>query len=138
MSIRNMAAILGLMTLAFMGGRVSQAESKPRVFELRTYTATEGKLSALESRFRDHTLKLFERHGMTNVVYTVPIDSPDHERKLIYLLAHNSREEAAKSWDAFRKDPEWVKAREESEKDGKLTEKVESVFLAPTDFSPLK
>lgn len=138
MSIRKMAAILGLMALAFWGGRVSQAGSKPRVFELRTYTATEGKLSALESRFRDHTLKLFERHGMTNVVYTVPIDGPDHERKLIYLLAHNSREEAAKSWDAFRKDPEWVKAREESEKDGKLTEKVESVFLAPTDFSPLK
>lgn len=138
MSIQKTAAIVGLMALAFLGGRVSQAESKARVFELRTYTATEGKLSALESRFRDHTLKLFERHGMTNVVYTVPIDSPDHERKLIYLLAHNSREEAAKSWDAFRKDPEWVKAREESEKDGKLTEKVESVFLAPTDFSPLK
>jgi hypothetical protein len=109
-----------------------------RVFELRTYTAAPGKFDALNKRFRDHTVRLFTKHGMTHVGYWTPADAPLAENTLIYVLAHQSREAAKKSWDAFRSDPEWTKARDESQKDGTLTSKVESVFLNPTDYSPIK
>lgn len=109
-----------------------------RVFEMRTYTTPPGKLEALKTRFRDHTVKLFEKHGMTNVGYWVPQDGPLAENTLVYILAHSSREAAAKSWAGFRGDPDWVKARAASEKDGPLTTKVESVFLSPVDFSAIK
>ncbi len=109
-----------------------------RVFELRTYTAAPGKMAALNARFRDHTCKLFEKHGMTNIGYWNPADPNEAEKKLVYLLAFPSREAAEKSWQAFRNDPEWKTAREASEKNGRLVEKVESVFLSPTDYSPLK
>ncbi len=111
------------------------------VYELRTYTTNEGKLDGLDARFRDHTMALFVRHGMTNVLYTHPTDADKGAgHTLTYLIAHASREAATKSWDAFRADPEWVKARTESEKDGSLLIKdgVKSVFLTPTDFSALK
>ena len=115
-----------------------------RVFELRTYTTTKGNLGALDARFRDHTMKLFEKHGMTNVVYwhLAPGDKAA-ENTLIYLLAHDSQDAAKKSFDAFRQDPDWVKARTESEAKagGSLTEAkggVVSEFLKPTDYSPLK
>ena len=109
-----------------------------RVFELRTYTAAPGKLDALHKRFRDHTVTLLTKHGMSHVGYWKPIDAPLAENTLIYLLAHESRDAATKSWAAFRADPEWIKVRDESQKDGPLTTKVESVFLSPTDYSPLK
>ena len=116
-----------------------QAQAANRVFELRTYTAPPGKLDALNKRFRDHTVRLFTKHGMTNVGYWTPTDAPLSENTLIYVLAHSSREAAKKSWDAFRSDPEWIKARDESQKDGSLTAKPpESVFLQPTDYSPIK
>src|SRR4051812_14618648 len=114
------------------------------VFELRTYTATKGNLGNLNDRFKDHTIKLFEKHGMQNVVYwNVLKGEKDDDKMLIYLLAHKSKEEAAKSFDAFRKDPDWLAAREASEKKGggSLTEPkggVVSEFLKPTDYSPLK
>lgn len=110
----------------------------PRVFELRTYVAAEGKLPELLARFRNHTVKLFEKHGMTNVGYFVPADEPGKNTTLIYLLSHESRDAAKKSWDAFRTDPAWVKARTESEVNGRLTAKVESVYLDATDFSKMK
>lgn len=121
------------------------AAQKPgRVFELRTYTATKGNLPALDARFRDHTVKLFEKYGMTNVVYwhLVP-DQKGAEDALVYLLAHKSQDAAKASFDAFRKDPAWVAAREASEAKagGSLTEPkggVVSEFLVPTDYSPLK
>jgi hypothetical protein len=110
-----------------------------RVFELRSYTAPEGKLAALDSRFRDHTLKLFAKHGMTNLGYFHPADADKGAANtLIYFLAHASREAAAASWKGFREDPEWQKVLTESQKDGKLTTKVESVVLKPVDFSRLK
>ena len=110
-----------------------------RVFELRTYTTPEGKLPNLDARFRDHTVKLFEKHGMTNLGYFHPTDADKGAGKtLIYFLAHKSREAAAESFKAFREDPEWVKARTSSEKDGKITAKVESLFLKPVDFSAIK
>ena len=116
---------------------VANAQSN-RVFEIRTYTAAPGKFDALNKRFRDHTVKLFTKHGMAHVGYWIPADPPLSENTLIYVLAHSSREAAKKSWDAFRSDPEWLKARDESQKDGSLTTKVESVFLNPTDYSPIK
>ena len=145
----NVVRILGAVALAgigFVAGRASGSDTVveasqqqgTRVFELRTYTTHPGKLDALHKRFRDHTVKLFEKHGMTNVVYTTPMDSPASENTLIYLLAHKSREAGKASWEAFRKDPEWVKARTESEVPGPIVVKADSVFLTPTDYSPMK
>ena len=110
-----------------------------RCFELRTYYAAPGKLEALNARFRDHTCALFKQHGMEIVGFWIPMDKESGaENKLVYMLAHKSREAATQSWKDFGNDPEWKKARTESEVNGKLTEKVESVFLSATDYSPLK
>ncbi|MBC7928385.1 MAG: NIPSNAP family protein [Bryobacteraceae bacterium] len=106
-----------------------------RVYELRTYYTLEGKLDALLARFRDHTTKLFEKHGMTNIGYWVSQDKPN---RLIYVLSYPSTDAAKASWDAFRKDPEWVKARDASEAAGKIVEKIDSVYMSPADFSKLK
>ena len=110
-----------------------------RCFELRTYHAAPGKLEVLNARFRDHTCALFKKHGMEIVGFWIPTDKDKGaENTLVYMLVHKSREEAKKSWEAFQNDPEWKKVRAESEVNGKLTDKVESVFLAATDYSPLK
>lgn len=114
------------------------AQSSGPVYELRTYTTVEGRLDALLARFRDHTTKLFEKHGMKNVGYWVPADEPRSKNTLVYILRHESREAAKKSWEAFRKDPDWIKARTASEASGKIVEKVESIYLTPTAFSALK
>jgi hypothetical protein len=114
---------------------LAAADKDTRVFEMRTYYAAPGKLEALHARFRDHTAKLFTRHGMENIGYFVPLgDNP--ENKLVYFLAYPTREARDKSWAAFLADPAWVKAKAESEKGGKLVEKVEQRFLAVTDYSP--
>lgn len=112
----------------------SAADKDPRVFEMRTYFAAPGKLDDLNARFRNHTVKLFEKHGMTNLGYWMPIENPDN--KLIYVLAFPSREARDASFKAFGADEAWKKARAESEANGKLVAKVESVFLSATDFSP--
>ncbi|MFO0841196.1 MAG: NIPSNAP family protein [Gemmataceae bacterium] len=109
-----------------------------RVFEMRTYFAAPGKMKALHARFRDHTCKLFKRHGMEVVGFWSPIDEKEAEAKMVYILAYPSKAAADGSWKAFREDPDWVKAKGESERDGTLVAKVESVFLSPTDYSPLK
>jgi hypothetical protein len=110
-----------------------------RCFELRTYYAAPGKFEAMHARFRDHTCALFKKHGMEMVGFWVPTDKDKGaDNTLIYLLAHKSRDEAKKSWGAFSNDPEWKKARDESEVGGKLVAKAESVFLSATDYSPLK
>ncbi len=148
MSVSKWSLVV-IVVAAFAAGAVSRGLFTPvvtvhaaadRVFELRTYTAAPGKLDALKARFRDHTVKLFEKHGITNIGYWVPTDAPQKDNTLIYIVAHSSREAAAKSWAAFRIDPGWVKARAESEKDGPLTIQggVMSVFLGPTDFSAIK
>ena len=108
------------------------------VYELRTYTAHEGRLPALLARFRNHTTKLFEKHGIRNIGYWVPQDHARKNDTLIYVVAHPSMDAAKKAWDAFRNDPAWVKARNESEMSGKIVVKVESVYMDPTDFSKLK
>ena len=109
-----------------------------RVFEMRTYYAEPGKMTALHARFRDHTNKLFEKHGMTLIGFWVPVDPKEAEEKMVYILAYPSKEAAENSWKAFRADPDWKAAQSASEKDGKLVKKVDSVFLNPTDYSPIK
>jgi hypothetical protein len=109
-----------------------------RVFEIRTYTTPEGKLETLNKRFREHTMKLFERHGMTNVGYWMPQDAPLAGHTLIYIIAHQSREAAKKNWNEFNNDPEWKQVKAASEANGPVVTKVESVFVDPTDYSPLK
>jgi hypothetical protein len=112
---------------------------KGRLFEMRTYYASEGKLDALHARFRDHTNKLFQKHGMELVGYWTPADEPGSKNTLIYILAYPDRESREKSWQAFVNDPVWKAAKADSEKDGTpLAAKVESVFLKPTDYSPIK
>ena len=106
-----------------------------RVFEMRTYYCHPGRLEALNKRFREHTTRLFTKHGMENVGYWVPTDKPD---VLVYILAYPSREAATASWAAFRADPEWNTARTASEADGPIVQKVESVYMTATDYSPLK
>ena len=95
-------------------------------------------MEALHARYRNHTNKLFVKHGMTLIGYWSPIDPKQAEEKMIYILAYPSKEAAEKSWKAFREDPDWIKAKEASEKDGGLVKKVESVFMNPTDYSPIK
>jgi hypothetical protein len=110
------------------------AEKDTRCFEMRTYYAAPGKLDQLNARFRDHTCKLFEKHGLVNIGYWSPIENP--ENKLIYILASPDREAREKSWKGFMADPDWKAASKASELSGKLVAKVESRFLTATDYSP--
>jgi NIPSNAP len=134
--------LLTLATASMITLPAAADEPKPaadhRVFEMRTYYANPGKMAALHARFRDHTCKLFEKHGMTVIGFWSPIDKEKSEEVLVYLLAFPSKEAADKAWKEFRDDPDWKKARAESEKDGVLVKKVESVYLTATDYSKLK
>ena len=116
----------------------AQAQSADRVFELRTYTTPEGKLPNLQARFRDHSMNLFEGHGITNIGYFTPQDEPNSSNTLVYIIAHPSREAAETNWAAFLADPEWQRVSRESQVDGRILSGVVSVFLDPTDFSPMQ
>ena len=113
-------------------------KAAPRIFELRTYTVPEGKMAALHTRFRDITCKYFEKHGMTVVGFWNPTDPKEARTKLVYLLAHPSEEVAKKNWKALAGDADFRAAFAATEKDGKLVDKVESVYLQTADYSPLK
>ena len=128
--------VLASFFVSLLGMAVAAAaESDTRLYEMRVYWAAPGKLDALHARFRDHTTKLFAKHGMTNVGYFVPVgDNP--ERKLVYFLAYPDRKARDASWAAFVNDPEWKAAHAASEKDGKLVEKATETFLTTTDYSP--
>jgi len=105
-----------------------------KIYELRTYVTEPGRMNVLLDRFRNHTVDLFARHGMTSIGYWVAIEQPG---TLVYLLSHDNPPAAAASWEAFRSDPEWQMVKAESEKDGPVVQSVTSVFLEPTDFSAL-
>ena len=138
MSLQNV--LLCLMTalaaapLAVRADETSQ-EGSTSVYELRTYTTFPGKLPDLHKRFRDHTMRLFEKHGMKNVGYWVPMDKPD---TLVYIIAHKSREAADHSWKEFAADSEWKQVAKESERNGKIVKRVERHYMTPSDYSPLK
>lgn len=145
--MKTLFAILsvGLLTLTTLIVPQVSAQTSPsvakdsRCFEMRTYYAAPGRFEAMNARFRDHTCKLFKKHGMELIGFWIPQDKDKGaENTMVYILAHKSREEAKKSWAAFSNDPEWKKARDESEVIGKLVDKVESVYLSATDYSPMK
>jgi hypothetical protein len=118
---------------------INSASSGPdRTFELRTYHCLPGRLPNLNTRFKDHTLKLFEQHGLQNIAYFTTDAPTGKQPDLVYLLAYKDQDAAKKSWDAFRTDPVWIKAKDDSEKDGKIVEKIESVYLKPLSFSKIK
>lgn len=124
------AALASMLTVS----TPAQAAPDDRCYEMRVYYAAEGKLDDLHARFRDHTVKYFEKHGMTNIGYWTPIENPKSE--IVYVLAYPSREARESSWKAFAADPGWVKAKADSEKNGKLVEKADITFLNAVDFSP--
>ena len=136
MTYKLMAATALIFCGIAIGSAVQPAPTK--VYEMRTYTAHDGKFDAVNARFRDHTVKLFEKHGMKNVGYWTPVEGPTAGTTLIYILEHQSRDAAKASWAAFSADPEWRKAKAESEAQGRIVAKAESVFLTATDYSPIK
>jgi hypothetical protein len=142
--MRSSGITAGLVSVAFglglcvgSGGRVD-AQRPGRVLEVRRYTAAAGKLDELVKRMREGEASLFEKHGMKGVFYSVAAEAPDSQNTYLYVLAHGSRDAAKKSWEDFRNDPAWKSLRETSEANGPLVSKVESIFVSPTDFSPLK
>ena len=141
--VRKYGMMICVAVAAFLAGlyvdhdSVAEAQGKNRVFELRTYTAAEGRLEPLLARFRDHSVELLEKHGMPTVGFWVGADAPESENTLVYILAHPSREAADASWKVFSADPEWQEVARASQVDGRLVDSVEKIFLTPTDFSPL-
>ena len=144
MSRKRLLILFAILAAAVVGFRMGQtttakaAGSNGRVFEIRTYTAEPGKLDALHARFRDHTLAIFKKHNMTSVAYFAPTDEPLSKNTLTYILSFPSRDAATKAWAEFRADPEWQKVSKESEVNGKLVTRVDSVFAEATDYSPMK
>ncbi len=144
MSLVRTIAIAGF-ALAFAAGMtvrggfsampVAYAQATGPVVELRTYTAAPGKMDALNARFRNHTIRIFAKHGIKNVAYWAPVDGPLAANTLIYTLSFPSRAAATKFWADFQADPEWIKAKADSEANGPLTTKVESLFMKATDYS---
>jgi hypothetical protein len=135
-TIKKMSAFLGLLILFSFKSQYTPHQQDSRLYEMRIYYAEQGKLEDLLARFRNHTTKLFKKHGMVNEGYWLPIDNKDN--KLVYVLSFPNQEAREKSWKAFIEDPKWKKVAEESEKNGKLIAKIESIFMKTTDFSPIK
>lgn len=130
-------AMIAVGLIGFAAGVSGGQEKKTRVYELRTYTVLPGRLPALHKRFAEHTMKLFEKHGMRSEMYWVPTDDARKDNTLIYVLSHESREAADRSWKAFGTDTEWIKVRDASEADGKILAKApERVYMELTDYSP--
>ncbi|HVY68804.1 MAG TPA: NIPSNAP family protein [Verrucomicrobiae bacterium] len=121
-----------LAAVMLLSTRATAADTK--VYEMRIYYAPPGKLDDLHARFRDHTLKLFEKHGIESIGYWTPIDNPDN--RLIYIIAFPSREAREKSWKEFFADPDWQAAQKQSELNGRIVAKVENFFMQTTDYSP--
>jgi hypothetical protein len=144
-AVKRRTLLQALSTAAFLPASVwaaaqqdnaSSSQTSSAVYELRIYHALPGKLGDLLARFRNHTTKLFERHGIKNVAYWTPLEEPEKSNTLIYILQHPSREAATTNWKSFQDDPEWKSVRDKSEASGKLVEKIDSTFLVLTDFSP--
>jgi heme-degrading monooxygenase HmoA len=133
MSWRKLALPVALLAVGYAlhSPGVAEPTEKATMYELRTYTCNPGKLDELNKRFREHTTKLFEKHGIKNIGYWVPVETPD---TLIYIIAHPNRE----AWKAFLNDPDWKAAKAKSEENGSLVKSVKSQFMTATDYSPIK
>lgn len=142
--MRKTGVTMGLVSAIFGAGVClglgiqAQAQRTNRVIEIRKYTAHDGKLGALVKRMGEGEARMFERHGMKNLFHAVVADAPGSQNTYYYVLAHESREAAKKSWDSFRNDPEWKTFRAASEVNGPLVSQAESTFVIPTDFSAVK
>ena len=137
--------IVAKVTSIFMNATDFSPKIKPssgplnQVFELRTYAQLPGRNPAILARFRDHTMKIFKSHDIKNIAYFTTIEKdPTVQSKLVYLVAHPSEDAAKANWAAFGNDPKWKKASADSEIDGKIIEKIESVFMTPTAFSTIR
>jgi hypothetical protein len=133
--LQSVSAAAFLSPLAGVALEAGEESGVDTVYELRIYHVAPGKLNELLARFRDHTDKLFQRHGMKSVAYWTPVDEPQKGNTLIYILQHPSREAATANWKAFQDDAEWKSVKAKSEENGKLVEKVDSTFMRLTDFS---
>ena len=136
--LKKFALAIVLVVAGYAVGRASQPAPPAHIYELRTYTAADGKLDNVVARFRDHTVRIFNKHNMKSVGYWTPAEAPLAGTTLIYILEHPNREEARKNWAAFTADPEWQKVKAESEVNGRIVAKAESDFMNATDFSAIK
>ena len=140
--LSSLSVVLGIVLAGtLMSNTSATAADAPvpgKVYELRVYHTNPGKLDALHARFRDHTCKLFQKHGIELVGFWTPAQGEGANSTLYYIVAFPSAEAQKKAWQAFRDDPDWKKAKAESEKDGPLVNKVDSTNLKPTDYSPLR
>ena len=134
LSISSISLIVGLGAGIFY----STSAQNQKVFELRTYQATPGNLGNLHARFRDHTIRIFRKHGMEIVGFWSPTSEEERDDILVYLLAHDSQDSADASWQAFGADPEWASVAEESNKNGQILAGVERKYMVATDYSPMK
>ena len=134
LSISSISLIVGLGAGTFD----STSAQNQKVFELRTYQATPGNLGNLHARFRDHTIRIFRKHGMEIVGFWSPTSEEERDDILVYLLAHDSQDAADASWQAFGADPEWASVAEESNKNGQILAGVERKYMVATDYSPMK
>ena len=132
--VASISLIVGLSAGIFF----TTSAQDQKVFELRTYQATPGNLDNLHARFRDHTIKIFRKHGMEIVGFWSPTSEEERDDILVYLLAHDSQEAADASWQAFGSDPEWQKVAEESNRNGQILGGVERKYMISTDYSPMK
>jgi NIPSNAP len=136
LALVSLAVLAGVFVLRPRAADPGEKNVEKRVFELRTYFAADGKMDALHARFKNHTIKLLEKHGMQLIGFWT--DSKEPNRKLIYLVAHKSKDAADASWKAFRVDPDWVAVKKKSEEGGSLTEKIDIVWLNPTEYSAMR
>jgi hypothetical protein len=135
---KGSAMARALFSLFLLVAASASSMAQNRVYELRTYHCFDGKLETLKSNFRDFNIRILKRHGIESVGYWVPQDPALAGNTLIYMLVHPSRAAADKNWSKFLSDPEFKKLAAESMKDGPIIQKIDSIYLDPTDFSPLK
>jgi len=132
------ASLLSLVVGLGAGLFITTSAQDQKVYELRIYQSTEGNLDNLNARFRDHTMRIFEKHGMENIGYFTPISEEERDDTLVYLIAHDSEEAAAASWSAFIQDPEWQEAYEASIANGEILAGIENKYMVATDYSPMQ
>jgi len=131
-------SLLSLIVGLGAGIIVTTSAQNEKVFELRIYKSSPGNLDNLHARFRDHTTRIFRKHGMEVVGYWTPTSEEEREDTLIYILEHASREAADASWSAFGQDPEWHEVAAASNADGNILAEIERRYMVATDYSPLK
>lgn len=128
------ATAFTLLITLFSFSLAAQQQADTLCYEMRVYHTFPGKMPDLLNRFRSNTMRIFEKHGMTNVGYFQPIHNPDSA--LIYFLSYPGRSARDAAWKAFSADPEWQAVARKSEENGKIVQQVDSYFLTTTDFSP--